>query len=104
MRGQPDRLASRLTNFLPARIRASPAVGHDGEQLPVLTPCTRNNLRPTFVGTLPALPYAAEQRRTRRWRALSPQRKTDKGRHDGWLSVFTYPLTHRRGSAWRLFL
>src|ERR1700693_3555953 len=41
---------------------------------------------------------------------VSPQWKTDKERHDGWLSVFTYSLitdrliTARRGSAWRLFL
>jgi hypothetical protein len=42
------------TNPLPARIRAAPAMGHDFDQCQVLTPCTRNNLRPTFVGTLPA--------------------------------------------------
>jgi hypothetical protein len=36
---------------------------------------------------------------------VSPQRTTDKERHDGWLSVFTYPrITDRRGSAWRLFV
>lgn len=36
--------------------------------------------------------------------AVSPQRKTDKGRHDGWLSLFTNLLTDRHGSAGRLFV
>src|ERR1700688_491700 len=99
-------LRSRTSTSLQrAHIRAPPTVGHAGEQPSVLIPCTRNNLRPALVGTLPALSYAAEPRRTRRWRPHLRKLKTDKRRHDGWQSVFTYsPLTDRRGSVWRLFV
>src|SRR5258708_7581358 len=96
------------TSLQPAHIRAPPAIGHDREQRHVLTPCTRNNLRPTFVGTLPALSYAAEPRRSSRRRPYPRNGRRTKARHGRGLSVFTYsptyPLTDRRGSAWRLFV
>jgi hypothetical protein len=82
------------TSLQPAHIRAPPAIGHDREQRDVLTPCTCNNLRSIFVGTLPALSYAAEPRRSSRWiEAVSPQTKDGQKRPmiEGYRCLRTLP-------------
>src|SRR6202050_26417 len=71
-------------------------------------PCTHNNLRPTFIGTLPALSYA----RNREGLADGgrfPATEDGQKRHDRGLSVFTYSptyplITDCRGCARRLFV
>src|ERR1700741_3613020 len=91
------------TSLQPAPIRAPPAKGHDGEQRHVADLLHPQQLTSNLCWHSACTVLCGGAMKDSPMETVSPQRTTDKERHDGWLSTFAYsstnPLTDRRGSA-----